>query len=523
MSDGIQNVEQYYDEVPYDSYMFPQTAPEHLAAVAYLFGLAAPAVATARVLELGCSSAGNLIPFAVRYPQARLVGIDLSPVQIDLGKRKLEQMGLDNVELIAGDLSAMGAELGEFDYIICHGVYSWVPESVREAILRISRDNLAPEGIAYISYNTYPGWKGRELVRDAMCLRANQSPADRLGRARGMIDFLHQHVDAGSVLGRALQEYQQQSGNYSDYYLLHEYLEPFNAPCYFSDFVRLAEEQGLGYLADATPATMFLGNYAPAAQGPLLAECGSSQVLLESYLDFLTNRAFRQSLLVRQERVGDIRYQLQSDRLRTLHLAAYLPCLSGEPRFDPSEQSFGAASGRSLVLKGREVKCAAVVLTEAWPNTLGMDELLAAVGKQLGSLSARAEHHLTVLFEQLVISGMARVRLEPVVARNAPVAKPCIAPALLAYVHSLPEGHSPHIFNAWHEPVGLDVVASHLLPLLDGSRTRADLLKCLEEAGQKGLLGFLRNGERLTAKDDLHRAMEEHLERVLHLFGLATA
>ncbi|MNN71888.1 hypothetical protein D3C81_1878710 [compost metagenome] len=129
---------------------------------------------------------------------------------------------------------------------------------------------------------------------------------------------------------------------------------------------------------------------------------------------------------------------------------------------------------------------------------------------------------MTVLFEQLVISGMARVRLEPVVARAAPCEKPCIDPTLVAYVRALPEGHAPHVFNAWHEPVSLDVVASHLLPLLDGSRTRADLLKCLEEAEQKGQLGFLRNGERLTAADDLRQAMEEHLDRVLQLFGLAT-
>jgi methyltransferase-like protein len=75
-----------------------------------------------------------------------------------------------------------------------------------------------------------------------------------------------------------------------------------------------AKEHDLAYLADATPSTMFASNYGDNVAGPLLKECGHSQVLLDQYLDFVMNRAFRQSLLVHAERAPQIRYQLDRSR-----------------------------------------------------------------------------------------------------------------------------------------------------------------------------------------------------------------
>src|SRR5690606_28840927 len=117
----------YYDAVPYDSHPFPQTAVEHLQALAYLFGLDAPPPQQARVLELGCAAGGNLIPFAARHPESRALGVDLSSVQIGQGVQALAHTGLTNIELRALNITRIDASFGRFDYIICHGVYSWVP------------------------------------------------------------------------------------------------------------------------------------------------------------------------------------------------------------------------------------------------------------------------------------------------------------------------------------------------------------------------------------------------------------
>ena len=86
------------------------------------------------------------MPFAARHPGARVVGIDLSPVQIAEGQARLAEMGLTNAELKQMDLSQIDMSDGEFDYIICHGVYSWVPPTVQDAILRIASENLTENG-----------------------------------------------------------------------------------------------------------------------------------------------------------------------------------------------------------------------------------------------------------------------------------------------------------------------------------------------------------------------------------------
>ena len=139
-----------YDTVPYQSKPFAQSAPEQLAVMAKLFGLNPPDFRNARILELGCSAGGNLIPLAAKYPGVQAVGLDISKVEIEHGQQVIKQAGIKNCSLLALDIVKMQSEIkGQFDYIVCHGVFSWVPEIVRHAILDIIRDHLAPTGVAY--------------------------------------------------------------------------------------------------------------------------------------------------------------------------------------------------------------------------------------------------------------------------------------------------------------------------------------------------------------------------------------
>ena len=124
----------HYDAQPYDSNAFYYSSPAHLRAAAYLYGIDTPPVANARVLELGCAAGGNLLPFACMYPNATAVGVDLSEVQVNQGKELIERMGLTNLQLHAMSITDITPEFGIFDYIIVHGVFSWVPPEVRDAI-----------------------------------------------------------------------------------------------------------------------------------------------------------------------------------------------------------------------------------------------------------------------------------------------------------------------------------------------------------------------------------------------------
>ena len=205
MDEAVDQLRAAYDAVPYESHAFPQTAPGRLAAIAYLFGLDAMDVSTARVLEIGCAAGGNLLPFAIWHPQARVVGIDLSPVQVDQGRRRVQALGLANLELLQGDIAAM-------DLAALASSISSSATASTAGCRRTSRRRSCPpstqcwlQGAWPTSATTsYPGWKAKEIVRDAMLLRGG----DRLTRtrsssyARGMIDFLEEVAPADSVLPR---------------------------------------------------------------------------------------------------------------------------------------------------------------------------------------------------------------------------------------------------------------------------------------------------------------------------------
>jgi cyclopropane fatty-acyl-phospholipid synthase-like methyltransferase len=137
-----------YDIVPYGQLAFAQTHPDRLATVARIFGLTPPPIATCRVLELGCASGANLIPMAFNLPEASFVGVDLSRVQVQSALATVEALGLRNIQITHASILDVQPDWGEFDYIICHGVFSWVETAVQDKIFRIAVENLAPNGVA---------------------------------------------------------------------------------------------------------------------------------------------------------------------------------------------------------------------------------------------------------------------------------------------------------------------------------------------------------------------------------------
>jgi SAM-dependent methyltransferase len=502
----------YYDVVPYESHPFPQSTAEHLEALAFLFGLDAPALKQARVLELGCAAGGNLIPIAARHPNASMVGVDLSSVQIRQGQAAIDKAQLKNIELRALDITGIDASFGQFDYIICHGVYSWVPAPVQDAILRICSQNLAPEGVAYVSYNVYPGWKAREIVRDAMILRGapRDEPGEKLSYARGMLEFLEQSARPDSVLKKTLEENMPIVRNSGAYYLLHEFLEPHNAPCYFKEFAARAGAQGLTYLADAEPSTMFVQNYGEKVRDPLLRECGGSQIMMEQYLDFLVNRTFRQTLLVKQERASGIRYRLDMARIRALEYAGVFSSEDGEVlTLDAREQVCRAIRNLKVTLRLPVHKAVAQVLDERYPASTPTDALMAAVSARTGEPRAAVEPPVMAMLEELLILGAVRIRRTPPQASVSVSAFPR-APAVARNAPGLALSAGPTAVacNQWHELVGLSLLERCLLPLLDGKHSHEALAQHLATEARAGRLRFIKDEKPLTeeaALRDLRR------------------
>ena len=292
------------DEFPYTSHSFPQSHPDRLATVAALLGLKTAPVAHCRVLELGSASGGNLIPMALTLPKSQFIGLDLSARQVEDGRKVIDSLGLTNVELRHMSILDVGPELGQFDYIICHGVYSWVPDTVRDKILAVCSTNLTPEGIAYVSYNTYPGWHMRGMIRDMMKYHAQKfdDAKRKVSQARALINFLAESVPDqegpyGALLKRELKHMREKA----DYYLLHDHLEEVNDPIYFHQFVQAASQHGLAYVGEAAMETMATNTF-PAKVEASLDRVSRDRVQREQYMDFLRNRTFRQTLLCHANR-----------------------------------------------------------------------------------------------------------------------------------------------------------------------------------------------------------------------------
>jgi methyltransferase-like protein/SAM-dependent methyltransferase len=485
VDDAIDQLRADYDTTPYTSVSFPPSAPGQLAAVAQLFGLETPDVSTARVLEIGCATGGNVIPFAAAHPQARVVGLDLSEVQVELGRARVQALGLDNLEFVAGDIARMDlTALGQFDFIIAHGVYSWVPAEVQEALLSAFRTLLAPDGVAYMSYNTYPGWKSKEVLRDAMQLASGGSatPDEKVRAARGMVDFLEEVVPADGVLARVVAEFRAHSEGFGDSYLLHEELETFNSPCYFYEMLARARAHGLAFLAEARPEAMFPGNYGPKVEEQLVEKCGGIQVLVEQYIDFVVNRMFRESLLVHAERESQIQYNPDRTRFRRLHIAAFVPPAEEQTRLDNSRQEYVEADGATLFTNDPGIKAALDALTARWPWTLSRQELVDAVHTRLADAGLTPSDTLPDLVDNLIgvliLQGQARYRLAPVLPE--PASAPLRLDETVRRLVELTGGDvQASTFNLWNETHMLSPADRHLLPLLDGTRDRDALVEAL--------------------------------------------
>jgi SAM-dependent methyltransferase len=157
-----------YDAVAYPCFPYPDTHPGRLAAMAILHGLPAAPVERCRVLEIACNEGANLIPMAYALPASEFIGFDLAGKPVERGQQRIRALGVANIRLFQGNLLDAGAELGQFDYIIAHGIYSWVPEPVGNRLLALCRELLTPHGVAFVSYAALPGGHLRNMLREIM-------------------------------------------------------------------------------------------------------------------------------------------------------------------------------------------------------------------------------------------------------------------------------------------------------------------------------------------------------------------
>ncbi len=499
-----------YDAVPYQSHPFPMTHPGRLAAISHMFGLEAPRVSKARVLELGCAAGGNLIPMGARFPGMRCLGVDLSGVQIAQGHDRLKRLGIDNVDLRHGSITEVGEADGQFDYVICHGVYSWVPAHVRDAILRVASERLTDNGVAIVSYNVMPGWYTKRIVREAMLAHAGgiADPAAKVGQARALMEFLKEKAPPNTPYGNVLRTEAAFLVGQRDDYILHEFLEDENAPCTVSEFVQAAERNGLSYLAETEIHTMLAETYGEETAVALRTLSGNKLLPLEQYIDIVTGRTFRQTILVKVDRARRAQRMLQPASLRDLHV-------SGRFKLDAERGPEGAfvfrdQADRTLTTGSAVVATALEALAARYPSTMSPADLIAIATRWAADPAAQESAVMDALFRMANV-GMIDFSTEPVRV-GAAVAE---RPEAIAIARADAAAGLASTANLRHESVGIELPARTLLPLLDGSRDRPALVEAVLRMVADGAIHLNREGKPILDDADRRVAAAEHVETTL--------
>ena len=308
-----------YKELGYKSYPFPFTTPAYLEAYGTLVGLKPPTAKTARVLELGATYGGNIISQAAHNPEATFVGIELSQDQVEKGNKIIGDAKLDNVSLVQGDILNFDESMGTFDYIIAHGFYSWISDEMKDKLLDIISHHLADNGIAYVSYNTYPGWHTMEEVRQLM-LFANRGHDESTHKEKVL-----RGKTVGSLVGAQILNYDNLKERNSkflgalrsvmqkdDYYVGHDHLEPHNDPCYLYQFNDHLKANNLAYVGDADLTLSMVRTYDESIADKLEQLAPNSQADQEQYLDFMLDTTFRKSIICKASAAKDISYAVSN-------------------------------------------------------------------------------------------------------------------------------------------------------------------------------------------------------------------
>lgn len=469
-----------YSEISYESSAYPQSHPDNLAVVATLFGMQPRTLEGARVLEIGCAGGGNLLPLAAAWPGSQFVGIDLSPRQIAEAQAGVAALQLTNITFHAMRLEEFGSAFGTFDYIIAHGVYSWVPAPVRDQLMALCARLLTPMGVAYVSFNTLPGSGTRATLREMVKFhtRRASSPPERVSQARSFFTFLDAALkDRDDGYARSMGEELSQIARLGDFYIAHEHLEETNEPCYFHEFIGHAQRHGLQFVGEAEIQTLSAAGF-PASVREGLRGMASSIVEAEQYGDFVRNRAFRQTLLCRPE--IELKRTIPPDLVQRFHFVSALQPIHEEGSDGtPFAGRFRDAEGLEIEVRDPLTRAALLELRAVWPGALSFAALMEQASARAGLPAGPPQAAL--LSSSLLKCYSASRGMEFQICPRAfyrSVSDYPLASPLARWQAS----RGCRVTNQRHENVLLGPAEKALLGQLDGRQSRQDLEAQFQEA-----------------------------------------
>jgi methyltransferase-like protein/cyclopropane fatty-acyl-phospholipid synthase-like methyltransferase len=511
-----------YDTLVYPGFALTQAHPDRLATLATLFGMTSADVSHCRILELGCGDGANLIATAVELPEAECVGVDLATAGINGGQAVVRDLGLKNITLRQFDMMDIGRDFGQFDFIIAHGIYSWVPPVVRNKLLTICKENLAEHGVAYVSYNTYPGCHFRDMIRQMMLyhVRDLSHPQQQIDEGRALIKFLAESGMGDESYRKSLQKELESIVERPDHAIFHDEMEEHNAPVYFYQFAEHATRYGLQYLSEADFVEIQVG-VCPPHVVEVLKQVSSNRIAQEQYLDFLKGRRFRQTLLCHAG--VELDDEPRIDSLRRFSVASQLRPEANPIDYHSREVAvFLGPEGRSIKTENPLMKAALLTLSQAWPHAVQFTDLLNEARKLCGRASTQNDeeslHDVRVLATSLLrayAGTLVEFHILPPRFMSQPSTRPIASPLVRLQARG-----GKRVTNLRHENISIEGgIDRHLLQLLDGSRDRTALLDDLSRLVETGTLTVQKDGEPVTDLETAWQIIAAELEDKLVEIG----
>ena len=461
-----------YDRVPYPTATYTQTHVRRLAAVARLFGVHAPDVRTSRVLEIGCGEGANLIGMAVDLPESQFVGIDVSEMAIARATELAKHAGVENVTFRHIDVADLIGRPGECDFVIAHGVFSWVPRDVQDKMLDLCERVLAPTGIAYISYNTYPGWHVREMIAEMMRFHTADSadPETAIPEGLGLVQAVARTLGEDNPYAKAILVEADRVARRNRVVTYHDDLSPEMKPLLFAEFLKRARGRGLQFLAEADYTTMVYEDL-PAEARSALEEIRDDAARREQYLDFFKLRKIRETLLCRSDLT--VLPEASTGAFDVLYFGVPLTPVRPPDYTNDEPVEFVGQHNMAVTVAQPFVKAAIATLCEAWPARLRYDEILEQAQAKLPQPDATATVMLSELLMKMYGAGLMEIDTHPWSYPPSASDKPCVS-KLARF--QCKEGI--RVTSLRHQSVDLDdAAARRLVVLLDGTRDRNELAR----------------------------------------------
>jgi predicted SAM-dependent methyltransferase len=306
----------YFSGGSYDAGFYVEMSPHRLDFSALVNGHRSPRSqpgASFRYLELGSGMGLGLCLMAAAHPEGEFVGVDFVPDHIAYSQWLAKALDLSNIRFLEADflnlqvdpqpLDSPAPEGGSgFHYVVAHGIATWVSAPVQQAVLDVAATQLLPGGLFYCSYNTYPGWLGRNNFHMLASLKRRfEHPVDPLKAFAEARTSLQALTGYGLPLGRSLPQLASSlealGAEKNTAYLLGEF-GPFSwAPLYVAEMHGLCQEHKLTYLATASLPELFEDLLPEPLRMVVSAEVNPT--LRQALLDLAINQSFRRDIFVK--------------------------------------------------------------------------------------------------------------------------------------------------------------------------------------------------------------------------------